>query len=756
MRWKSWYGALPLLLAMSALTGGCKQRCFVTDEELNTVQTSVFNHPELEKKFDLSCEPTVGITTSPPTLYDLDRKVRFISLAECIAIALEQGRVGSEGILGNVYFDVAGSFAGGRFNSGGQDTIRVLALDPAIAGAAIEQALSKFDAVFSGSMTWSETDQPIATPLQNFQAGQQQGVTAIQQQDAQLTTGLFKPLPTGGVAGITFTVPYTFTNLPARVNPSYRPMLQFQFEQPLLQGFGVEINQLRAAHPGSLLNPGLFGTAPTQEGIVVTRIRFDQARAEFERHVQFMLLNVELAYWNLYAAYGNLYSQEQGLRFAYEAYRLSRAGFEAGRVKAADFYQTRGQYEQFRANRLAAIAATGADNIGATISGAGVLERERELRALLNLPLDDGTRLVPSDAPTLAPFRPDWQTAAQEALANRPELYLARQEVKVAQMNIILAKNQLLPDLRFTATYDWNAVGSRLDGAGPENALRNLASGGFNNWALGLRANIPIGYRAQYALLRIRRLELARSMEVLKDQEDRVLRFLGQRYQALAGAYELIRANRAQREAFGEQLRARQQEFLAGRGTLDILLEAQRFWAQALALEYQSIAAYNSALAAWEFAKGTIPQHDNVLIAEGPLPPCARERAVEHLRERTKALILLEHPLPPPNACTNGGTCGAAPSLPALFKGTPPLREAKEAAPPGQEGPAGEMIPAPVEVKVEELFPPAPAAATAPPARPAGKKAPSTAGTFGTARPEAPLTPPAPPTAVDAPPGLGR
>ena len=44
------------------------------------------------------------------------------------------------------------------------------------------------------------------------------------------------------------------------------------------------------------------------EGILVTRVRLEQAKAEFERNLNHMLLNVEAAYWNLYAAYGTLWS----------------------------------------------------------------------------------------------------------------------------------------------------------------------------------------------------------------------------------------------------------------------------------------------------------------------------------------------------------------------------------------------------------------------------------------------------------------
>src|SRR5205085_139887 len=157
----------------------------------------------------------------------------------------------------------------------------------------VEASLAKFDTVWNSSMTWSATDQPTQG-LNRFNNGQ----------TASFSTSLLKPLPTGGVAGITFSTQYQdLTNPPNSagfnvLNPSYLPRLQFQFEQPLLQGYGVEINQLRATHPGSVLTP--FPTGGRVEGILITRLRFDQQRAEFEKNVQFMLVNVEVAYWNLY------------------------------------------------------------------------------------------------------------------------------------------------------------------------------------------------------------------------------------------------------------------------------------------------------------------------------------------------------------------------------------------------------------------------------------------------------------------------
>jgi hypothetical protein len=62
--------------------------------------------------------------------------------------------------------------------------------------------------------------------------------------------------------------------------------------------------------------------------------------------------------------------------------------------------------------------------------------------------------------------------------------------------------------------------------------------------------------------------------------------------------------------------------------------------------EYEGIAEYNNSLARYEWAKGTIMQHDNVNIAEGDLPICAQVRAVEHERERSKALEVCLRPDP--------------------------------------------------------------------------------------------------------------
>jgi RNA polymerase sigma factor (sigma-70 family) len=275
---------------------------------------------------------------------------------------------------------------------------------------------------------------------------------------------------------------------------------------------------------------------------------------EAERIAARELLNAEVAYWNLYAARRQLAAREQFVQEAREALDACEARRKAGRVTEADFYQAKGQYTLARALRSSAESQVGED--------------ERQLRMLMGLPLQSDPPLVPGDTPSVAAVKPDWDASVQEALAARVELKMTRNDVRLSQSL---------------------HTGEKL-----------------------LRAFMGMSPPVQSDLT----LRLARDVETLKDQERKVIGYLGNYYRRLSLQHEQIRANQAQRKAFEEQLQARQQEFLAGRGTLDILLEAQRFSTEALAQEHQAIAAFNNSLAGFDFAKGAaLKRHKMTLEA---------------------------------------------------------------------------------------------------------------------------------------------
>jgi outer membrane protein TolC len=333
------------------------------------------------------------------------------------------------------------------------------------------------------------------------------------------------------------------------------------------------------------------------------------AAAELEREANNQLLNVTVAYWNLYQAYGSLYASEETLRVLHGLWIDSHDKAHAtGKEPCKEVLaQIRGQYEEFRGERTNALAA--------------VLEAERNLRGFLDLPDDDGTRLVPMTPPTLAPYKPNWEAALKDALSRRPELRLARENLRSHQAELARAQGAQ-PDLRFLARYDPVSGGAIQIIAGdtfiekpssPEtkDTTKAASNGAFSS----LNSAAPCA-GCEDAKLRCVRLELCQAYEILKDQEDKVKRCLTQQYQTLPKWYRLIEDRRAERQAYADSLMRKLAAVESGKKSVDLdLLDIQRRLALAMTKEYQAIGEYNSTLARLAFARGTIRQHRQLVIA---------------------------------------------------------------------------------------------------------------------------------------------
>ena len=665
------------LLAIGS-SGGCKQSVFMEQQDyhdavMDTLPSGIDTRPH-DPVFPSEVQRLTKF--DPANVLDPNRPPRLMTLKECISIALEQGNTGVQAIT-NIGFklDTPNQFTGGGVT--GSDSMRVFAVDPALANATLERSLSKFDTVWQSSMSWQKVDQPTAAQFLSFQNSRDV---------ANLTETLAKPLPTGGVAAITFTTDYSkfatgSTTLGTFVNPNYIPRLQFTFEQPLLRLFGVEANQLSPNHPGSQLLNLQFQNGAGTEGILVSRIRVDQQRAEFDLRVNYMLVNVETAYWNLYAAYYNLYAQEEGLRQAFEGYRFISALVAAGRNRPQDADQARAQFERFRRQVY--------------LARGQVLESERQLRGFMNVRSDDGTRIIPIDEPNRVAYHPDFYEAANDAMAFRPELLQARQEVKVSQLNLLLQKNLRRPDLRVFGQYDIAGLGTRLDGSEfsdaartlPGNALASFGNNNFNSWTIGGRMYIPIGFRDGNALVRAAQLTLARSYYTLRDSEMKVLENLVRDWRRVIETH--LEIGPAQQERKSLQIFLGKTAEVIRIGQWDAAfyqqyLTVQRDLATAIAAEFQAIANYNSALAAFEFSKGTILRYNNVSVNEGPLPPWVKKRATDQIRERTEAAFKLRERdcMPPPGGPVPAGGLPIGPPVgSAVIPELPPFAEKREPVP---------------------------------------------------------------------------
>ena len=405
---------------------GCTQQRFLTEKDFRDAHLVPV---AVEEDRHFADEPITGFGPARPGCHYDRTGARYPTLQEAIAISLESGTTGARGAIGlGELDDNLATYNGGSIVNQ-VDSIRVLALGPAIAFANMEASLARWDALWSSNMNWAKQDQ-LSQGLTSFQNGDR----------ANFNSTIGKFLPGGGFVHTSLDVNYTLLKNPptggafGAVNPLYQARVVFGYEQPLLQGFGNPINQLLSRNPpltGTTLPQGAangfnqrglvqqqqssFVNQGIVDGILVTRLRFDLSRAEFERQPQRHGAQRR----------GRLLEPLSGLWRALHASRKCCASstswlaqrhqkFKAGTLDARQLsIPIRGQYEEFRGERMKALGM--------------VLEAERNLRGLMGLPVEDGKRLVPITPPTLAPYQPDWEFCLQDALKLRPELVLARE-----------------------------------------------------------------------------------------------------------------------------------------------------------------------------------------------------------------------------------------------------------------------------------------------------------------------------------------
>lgn len=659
-------------------------------------------HSSLPAKLEKDHCPVTGplseLTKAPPTVNLPERTPLHLKLEDAFTLALQTGNTGGRGPGGGGAGKVSDEFLsatgiGGSFNAQSEN-IRILRLQPANAYAGLEATQSRFDALSYTSINWQNTD-GLAQGLQSFQNGH----------SANFVTGIMKPFSTGGVFTFGLVGSYTNLNTPptgafSTLNPLYQLRAVAGVELPLLKDAGVEINQLLSRLPpitGLSLNQSASGAAlnaynarqgvlssfvdRNTEGILISRLRFDQQRAEFERQVNLLIVNTEVAYWNLYKAYGQLYITEENLRVMHEIWQQAHNRWKAGNMPPETYFLILGQYQEFRGERIRTLQET--------------LTAEQELRGLIGLTVEDGCRLVPITQPTLTELKPDWTISLEEAFNSRPELQMARDNLRYHQYLMSIQKNSLRPDLRAFARFEPVGFGTTLTGNGefidgtgtprPSNAARSLASTHYLDYTFGLQLSMPLGYRAELAALRAARLELTQAFLLLRDQEDKTARFLASTYQDLPRQYRGIEAHRSERLAYGKGLTIRLDQLRTGKLTLAgsdkegplVFLDAQRRYAAAFSKEFNAIADYNVALARHEWAKGTILRYNNIHIAEGALPEHVQARKAEFDRERAKSLVLFDRPdalLQPGRVCATKEEELTLPPTPTQVDDLPPLR----------------------------------------------------------------------------------
>ena len=487
----------------------------------------------------------------------------------------------------------------------------------------VEDALSEFDTQFSSLFGYNTTDRP-----RNVGPGNPFNPQQFQAIDANAQAALSKRLATGTVVTARTTTVYSRNNVLApgvgrQVPSDYTLAIELQATQPLMRGRGALVNRIP---------------------VVLARINEDIQLHDFEANVRNLVKSVEDAYWDLYCGYRALETAQGARDSALNLWRVAadrnNAGAEGGRPDVEA--QARAQYKLFEAQIHTTF-------YGSTIPGndpRGLYGREQLLREKMGWSPTDSRMIRPSDEPTEARVHFDWCDVHSEALLRSVELRKHKWAIKSAQLEMMSAKNQLLPQLDVTTFYRWLGVGDQLAAANASgirfpnagsNALEELTGGQYQE--LGMRLEFTpqaIGSRRALAGIRNRQMQLAKLQEEMREKEVFVTDNLTSAWRNMESTFISIKDYRDQLQAQTDEIKVYidRVEIDEMPELADRMLRAEERKSRSQLQYYQAICEYNKSITNIHYWKGSLLDLNAIALGEGAWTDKAYWDAEERSRER--------------------------------------------------------------------------------------------------------------------------
>lgn len=369
------------------------------------------------------------------------------------------------------------------------------------------------------------------------------------------------------------------------LNPNYSSSLNLQFTQPLLRGAWRFAN-----------------TAP----ILIARKELSQSRASFEANVNDIVLTVVSQYWTAVQARGALEVQRKALDLAQASYQRDKRALELGALPPLDISRSEAEVAARKVEQIqAAYALTQAEEALRYTIGA---DQDPQFRSA-------GVELTEDPQPTGALEVASLDSAMDQALSNRPELFASKDALAADDMNVRLAKNQLEPNLSLNGFYQSNGLGGNqynlvtgqlISSGGLGSSFNQLFGFGFPGYGGQLSLTLPIRNRAAQANLGT--ALVSKDHDLYSDRQTReiITRQVRNAVEQLETAEVTLDAANKSFDLAKKELTAEQRKYQLGADTNFFVLDSQARLAQAELALLQARVAYQVALASIDHAKGTL------------------------------------------------------------------------------------------------------------------------------------------------------
>ena len=478
--------------------------------------------------------------------------------------------------------------------------VQVQTLETQIAGENLRGTYGLYDLYTTGSIFRSSRETPTTNPFQSS-GGRSTAITA----------GVSQVLPTGGSYKVGIdTSRSTVAGADTFVNPQYGNNLKFDFTQPLLRDFGIDVNRRTITFARN--NLGI-----TEEG--------------FRTAMMDTVSNTEQAYLDLIYARRAVDVVKESLFLARDQARITQIRIDVGASAPLDILQPR------------VTIATSEEQLIRSV--ADVRAAEDRLRALMNLPESEWDRpIVPTDNVAYAPVTIDVASAVSTALANRPEMIQDRLTIENARVQAMYTRNQTLPAVDFALTYGLGALAGRGpvfdDNGDPTGEVRStpyfdtfsqIFGNDFPTWNIGFNVAVPIFNITARANARAAELDLDQTRARQLQTRQNISVEVRNAARLVDEFAQTIAATGAARDAAERNVEAERKRYENGMTTNFQVLEVQQQLSDARVRELQAIVGYNKAVAAFHRAIGDTLAAHNITTRE---PEIAPEPNLGHFLDR--------------------------------------------------------------------------------------------------------------------------
>ena len=456
--------------------------------------------------------------------------------------------------------------------------------DPEIAAQQIEVQDGRFDGVFGASANYNDQTNS-STITDNVGGASTDGDLNATNWDA---SGSWSQLLNfGGTYSVTLNAigndrtsrsinQFTGLLTDASLNADEQG-LALHYEMPLLANFGKEATTLE---------------------LLLARSGLDVSKQDLRLQAMQSMKSVEDAYWDLMAVRAALQVARESLKLAQDLLDLNKKKVEVGTLAPIEITQ--------------AEAGVASREEGVIVAEAGVKNAEDNLRRLLAIPKDDpawSREILPTDRPQFEKQPADEAAALTAAMENRPEMAMARQQLKDTELSERVAKNQTRHSLTLSADL---APGQSTDKYRQTNFPPTIpptdttTDADGRTWAVGLLYGYPLGNRQAKANYAIATLNREKSDLALQNTEQSIRVDVRTAVRSVESGGKRVDAAHSNTILQRKTLEAEQKKFDNGMSTSFEVLRIQTDLSNAQLSEIRAILDYNKALADLERAKGTL------------------------------------------------------------------------------------------------------------------------------------------------------